>query len=505
MNHWIVAPVVIPLAGGALLLAMARSSLPWKRGVSAVACVLQLLATWKLAVAVASGGLCVYSVGHWPAPFGIVLVVDRLAVVMLGLTAVVALMVLGYAASGEDAQGRGFHALYQLQVMGLSGTFLAGDLFNLFVFIEILLIASYGLLLQNAGSGRSRAAFHYVVMNLLGSSLFLVAVGLFYGMLGTLNLADLSVKMASVRPEDAGLVRTAAVLLLTVFGLKGALVPLHFWLPIAYTAAPGSVAALFSLLTKAGAYATMRVLPLFFGPDTGGAPNVAMPWLVPTALATVLVGTAGALAATDLRRLLSYAVLVSMGTLFAGIGLFSVQAMAASLFYLVHSTLVTAGLFVLSDVIASQRDRGSALTPGSPVPQSALLGTCFVTGGMTLAGMPPLSGFAAKVLLLQAAWGRGAVTVGVWTILLLSGLALLVALQRAGSVIFWKAEPLEGIVRGRAEHPRWPVVMLLAMSPALVVLAGPFSAICLETAVQIMDPSSYVSGVLELGLMGRRP
>ncbi len=368
MNYWVIAPIVIPLAAAGLLLAMARSSLPCKRAISAVACLLQLLAAWQLALAVASGNLCVYSVGHWPAPFGIVLVVDRLAAVMLGLTAVVAVMVLGYAASGEDTRGRGFHALYQFQVLGLSGTFLAGDLFNLFVFIEILLIASYGLLLQDAGARCSRAAFHYVVLNLVGSSLFLVAVGLFYGMLGTLNLADLSVKMASVRPEDAGLVRTAVVLLLIVFGLKGALVPLHFWLPIAYTAAPGLVAALFSLLTKAGAYAMMRVLPLLFGPQTGWVPNTAIPWLVPTALVTVLVGTSGALAARDLRRLLSYAVLVSMGTLFAGIGLFSVKAMAASLFYLVHSTLVTAGLFLLADITACQRDRGSELTPGSAVP-----------------------------------------------------------------------------------------------------------------------------------------
>ncbi len=504
MNHWVVAPVLIPLVAGGVLLAMARFSLAWKRAVSAMACVAALAVAGGLAAAAAVGNPLVYAVGGWPPPFGIVLVVDRLAAMMLVLTALVALVVFVYAASGQDARGRGFHALYQFQVLGLYGTFLTGDLFNLFVFVEILLIASYGLLLQDARADRSRAGLHYVVLNLVGSSLFLVAVGLLYGVVGTLNLADLAVKVPAVRAEDAGLVRTAAGLLLVVFGLKGALVPLHFWLPAGYAAAPGPVAALFSLLTKAGAYAVVRVFPLVFGSGAGWAADVARPWALPAALTTVLVGAAGALASGDLRRLVAYGVLVSMGTVFAGIGLFSVDGMAASLYYVIHSTVVTAGLFLLADVTAARRERGSELVPGGAVAQRALLGTLFLMGGVAVTGMPPLSGFTAKVLLLQASWGKGSLTVWVWTVLLLSSLAVLVALSRAGSVIFWKAEPGEGRWEDRAGC-WWPVAFLLAMSPVLVLGGGPLTAFCLETAVQIMNPCAYVTGVLGPAMVGGGP
>lgn len=506
MNHWVAAPIVIPLAAGGVLLALARSNLAWKRSISAVACVAELLVCWKLAAAACgSNAPLVYSVGNWPAPYGIVLVVDRLAALMLVLTAVVALVVFGYATLGDDTRGRGFHALYQFQVLGLYGTFLTGDLFNLFVFIEILLIASYGLLLQGTSSVRSRAGFHYVVVNLVGSSLFLLAVGLFYGVLGTVNLADLSVKMASVRPEDAGLVRTAAALLLIVFALKGAVVPFHFWLPETYAAALGPVAALFSLLTKAGVYAVMRVMPLIAQGAPGWTANVANSWLVPAGLVTVLVGAAGALASTDLRRLVSYGVLVSTGTLCAGIGLYSLEAMAASLYYLIHTTLVTAALFLLTDVTARHRDRGSELVPASAVPKPALLGTLFFIGALAMAGVPPLSGFTAKVLLLRAAMGKGLVTVGIWAVFLLSGLALVVALQRAGSVIFWQDEP--GKPHDTDHHARlwWPITLLLAMSPALVLGAGSVSTFCLETAAQVMDPGAYVSSVLGMIVAGGAP
>ncbi|WP_448383692.1 monovalent cation/H+ antiporter subunit D [Desulfosoma sp.] len=509
MHHWVVAPILIPLGTAGVLLAMARAGLAWKRAICAVACAAELVVSCRLAAAAASGVPVVYSVGNWPAPFGIVLVVDRLAAIMVVLTAMVALGVFGYAVRGQDAQGRGFHALYQFQVLGLYGTFLTGDLFNLFVFVEILLIASYALLLQDAqGHGRAlhRAGFHYVVVNLMGSSLFLVAIGLLYGVLGTVNLADLSLKMASIRPENAGLAHAAAALLLVVFALKGALVPLHFWLPSAYAAASGSVAALFALLTKAGAYAVMRVVPLLYGPEAGSTFHVGVQWILPAALATVVLGAAGALASKDLRRLMAYAVLVSMGTLFTGISLFRVDAVAASLFYLMHSTVISAGLFLLADLTAHHRDRGSELTPGPAVPQPTLLGTLFVLGGVAITGMPPLSGFAAKVLLLHAAWGHGVVTVWIWSILLLSGLALVMALQRAGSVLFWKAEPgKEQGVKKDGPLLWWPVALFWVMSLALVVGAGPLSAFCLEAAVQVVDPSAYVSKVLGSAAVGGGP
>lgn len=497
MSHWVVAPILLPLLAGAVLMAGARRSLPWKRTVSISACLLNLVVALRLLGAfTGEGGVLAYAVGGWPPPFGIVLVVDRLAALMTVLVSLVALAALVYASAGQDARGRGFHGLFQFQVLGLNGTFLTGDLFNLFVSFEILLIASFGLLLQEAHPERSRAGFHYVVLNLVGSSLFLVAAGLLYGVVGTLNLADLAVKIPAVPAEDAGLVRSSALLLLVVFALKGALAPLHFWLPPAYVSAPAPVAALFSLLTKAGAYAVLRIFPLVFGSGAGAAANVAVPWVLPAALATVLVGVAGLVASKDLRKLVSYLVVLSMGTLFSSVGLFQVEGVAASLYYLIHSTVVSAGLFLLADLVARQRDRGGLLAPGSRVAQTSLLGTLFLVGGMAVVGMPPLSGFIAKVWVLEAAWAAPH-RIWIWAVLLFSGLVGIVALSRAGSLIFWKAESAAEPQPAAGPLLWVPVAALLALSPLAVLAGGPVSDYCRRTALDLLSPAGYVSRVLE--------
>src|SRR5690606_2213561 len=231
-----------------------------------------------------------YRLGDWPAPFGIVLVLDRLSALMLVLTAAVALFSLLHAVQGQDRAGPLYHPLFQLQLVGLNGAFLTGDLFNLFVFFEILLIASYCLLVHGSTAPRLRAGVHYVVLNLAGSSLFLIAVGTLYGVTGTLNMADMAQKVALLGAPDAALVRSAALLLLVVFALKAALVPLYFWLPAAYSAASAPVAALFAIMTKVGVYSIVRVYTLIFGSGGGVAAEVATPWLLPLALLTVVLG-----------------------------------------------------------------------------------------------------------------------------------------------------------------------------------------------------------------------
>ena len=502
MSHSAVAPILIPLLAGAVLLAGARRSLAWKRTVSILACLLNLAASVRLLTAAASGGGTVaYAVGGWPAPFGIVLVVDRLAALMTVLVSVVALAAFLYACAGQDGRGRGFHGLFQFQVLGLNGTFLTGDLFNLFVFFEILLIASYGLLLHETRPDRSRAGFHYVALNLIGSSLFLVAAGLLYGVVGTLNLADLAAKMPGVAVEDSGLVRSAALLLIVVFGLKGCLAPLHFWLPPTYASAPAPVAAVFSLLTKAGAYAVLRVCPLVFGPQAGSAAYAAAPWVLPAALATIAVGTAGLLASKDLPKLVSYLVVLSMGTLFTAIGLFRLDGVAAGVYYLIHSTVVSAGLFLLADLVARRRDCGSLIAPGSRPAQASLLGTLFLIGGMAAVGMPPLSGFLAKVWILKAAWAN---PLGgwVWAFVLVSGLAGIVALSRAGSLVFWKAGPALEQRPGAGSLLWVPIAGLLALSPLLVLAGGPVSEYCRETGVELLNPDGYISAVLAVETAG---
>src|SRR5690554_7022990 len=237
-----------------------------------------------------SGEIFSYAMGSWSAPFGIVVVVDRLSALMVALTSVVALCVLAYASQGSDKRGPYFHFLFQFQVVGICGAFLTGDIFNLFVFFEILLLASYNLLLQGGGLKRAKAALHYVVLNLIGSAILLVAVAILYGLLGTLNMADMAVRVRQLGAADAPLVAAAAILLLLVFGLKAAVVPVYFWLPRAYASASAPVAALFAIMTKVGVYAIIRVYSLIFGSEASELADLAQPWLWPLGLATLSLG-----------------------------------------------------------------------------------------------------------------------------------------------------------------------------------------------------------------------
>ncbi|MDU5678929.1 MAG: monovalent cation/H+ antiporter subunit D, partial [Pseudomonas aeruginosa] len=334
MSHWLILPILLPLfAGSLLLLPLAER---WQRGLSLLAALALIPLSLLLIRTAASGDLSVYALGNWAAPFGIVLMLDRLAALMLLATAVLGSAALIYALRGDDRLGKHFHALFQFQLLGINGAFLTGDLFNLFVFFEILLIASYALLLHGGGAERVRSGLHYVILNLVGSAFFLIAVGTLYGLTGTLNMSDMAQKIAMADAERAPLLAAAGLLLLVVFALKAALLPLYFWLPRAYAAASAPVAALFAIMTKVGIYSILRVYTLVFGDAAGELANLAQAWLWPLALATLGLGAIGALAARTLQSLLAYLVVVSAGTLLAGVALGSERALAASLYYLLH-------------------------------------------------------------------------------------------------------------------------------------------------------------------------
>lgn len=494
MNHWIMAPLLIPLLAGLFNLLLVERGPNLQRVISLGATSTLLAVAVLLLIITADGSIDVYRLGNWEAPFGIVLVLDRLSALLLLLTAMVGVLSLLYAVNGDDQRGRDFHVLFPLQLLGINGAFLTGDLFNLFVFFEILLIASYGLALHGAGAERTRASLHYVVLNLIGSALFLIAVGTLYAITGTLNMADLAVKVAASEPQQATLLRASALLLLTVFGLKAAILPLHLWLPALYRHAVTPVAALFAILTKVGVYAILRTYTLIF-PGEGIAFDVAEDWLLPLALVTLTVGTVGVLGSERLRELIAYLVVVSVGTLLAGIGQFNVAGITAALYYLPHTTLITAGLFLLADLIS--RQRGSAqdrLAPGSPLAQPTRLGALFFLGAVAAVGMPPLSGFLGKLLLLravapeQAAW--------LWGIVLAGSLAGLIALSRAGSRLFWKSEG----ERATSKHANLlriaPATLLLAMSVIMTVFAAPITRFAEATAIQLLSPQHYIDAVL---------
>ncbi|HCG38853.1 MAG TPA: monovalent cation/H+ antiporter subunit D [Pseudomonas sp.] len=491
MNHALILPLLLPLFMGALLLFAHRANKSTKR-------VLSLAATWTLVpiaiwlVLLADDGqLRIYALGSWQPPFGIILMLDRLSALMLLVTAVLAGFAALYACRGDDERGPNFHALYQFQLLGINGAFLTGDLFNLFVFFEILLISSYALLLHGHGQRRVRSGMHYVVLNLLGSSLFLIGVSMLYGLLGTLNMVDMAARVSAADPADAPLLAAAGYLLLVVFALKGAILPLYFWLPRAYASATAPVAALFAIMTKVGLYAIIRVFTLVFGSEAGELSGMVDVWLWPLALLTLGAAVIGALAARSLQVLLAYLVVVSVGTLLAGIALGSEAGLAAALYYLVHSTLVAGGLFLLADLIARQRgDLGTDLISAPALRQPLLLGTLFFMGAISVAGLPPFSGFLGKVMLLRAI-ELGADAIALWAVVLVGGLGMLISLSRAGSLVFWR--PSAEAVGQPADAIRvLATVGLLLGSVMLVVAAGPLQAFVQATAAQLLDVGPYL-------------
>jgi multicomponent K+:H+ antiporter subunit D len=493
-----VIPIVIPLLSAIILIFLRDTVDAVRRSVSLVTILVLLgTATWMVGVA-SSGEVHAYSIGAARTPFGIVLVLDRLAALMLLLTAIVALFAVLYAMRGKDTIGPHFHTLFQLQLVGLNGAFLTGDLFNLFVFFEILLIASYCLLIHGANAPRLRAGVHYVVLNLAGSSLFLIAVGTMYGVLGTLNMADMAGKVALLPEGDAAIIRSAAMLLFVVFALKAALVPLYFWLPNTYAAASAPVAALFAIMTKVGVYSIVRVYTLIFGHDAGVGTLVLDPWLLVVSLVTGALGAIGALGAAGLRRMFGYLLVVSVGIMLASIGLFDRDSVAAGLYYLVHSTITMAALFLLADVIARQRgDAEDSLFRGRSVSQPATLGAMYFLGAVAAVGVPPLSGFIGKLLILQSSPG-GQQGFALWTIMLGGSFLTIVALARAGSIMFWKADSPRGsdiVITHRAADLA-PIAGLFGVIVLATVLAGPLHAYTLATAAQLLEPAGYIMSVL---------
>ncbi len=496
MSHWIIAPVLLPAILGAFIVLVARSDLLLQR-------VLGLGGT-ALLVAIATALLWhatfhppeAYLLGDWPAPFGIVLMLDRLAALMVMLTAVLALVVQLYAiGSGWDERGRHFHALMMFQLMGICGAFLTGDLFNLFVFFEVLLIASYGLMIHAGGRDRLRAGVQYVAFNLVGSTLFLFALATLYGVTGTLNMADLMVKVPLLPAGEAALIRVAAVLLLLVFAIKGALVPLQFWLPVTYANAPGPVAALFAVMTKVGAYAVIRVGTMIFPPATPSTANLLGELLLPAALVTLGVGAVGVLGARNFARLAAFAAIASMGTVFTAIALFTPAATTAALYYMIHSTLATAALFLIADMVIARRGTTELRGDLPAMAQSGLIAALYFAAAIAMAGMPPLSGFLGKLLILDAARAE---IMTVWPVILVTSLLMILGFAATGSTLFWKPHASERPMQAAPADPppALPFVavgLLLALLAALTVLAGPATAWLSDTAQSLYDPSAYIA------------
>ena len=501
MTHWLIAPIVLPALLAPFIVLAARYHIGIQRVFSIAGVVTLIVIAAGLAWGAADGTVMLYLLGDWAAPFGIVLVGDRLSTMMVLLTAVLALFVLIYAiASGWDDRGRHFHALFQFQLMGIMGAFLTGDLFNLFVFFEVLLIASYGLMIHAGGDARLRAGVQYVLFNLIGSTLFLFALGAIYAETGTLNMADLANRVALIGPEGTVGIRVAAVLLLLVFAIKAAVVPLHFWLPSSYAEAPAPVAALFAIMTKVGAYAIIRVYTMIFPPGLEATAGLHEQWLLPAALISLGVGMVGVLAAKRLDRLAAFSIIGSMGMVMISISLFSPEGIAAALYYIVHSTLAGAALFLISDLVRTGRGNLN-LTPQPPVAGAALTAGLFFAGAIAMAGLPPLSGFLGKLLVLDAAYGTD-LMVWIWVIVLGSSLISILGFARAGSIVFWKSQsvapPQDAPVMTAPSTMSYVAVGgLISLLAVHTIFAGQVHGYTTVIAAQLFEPEPYITTVLE--------
>lgn len=517
-THLPVLPVLVPLATAIVMLfagdhegdAHDVARIRRQRGLALVSVALLAVIAWRLVDRASQDEILVYRLGEWQAPYGIALVVDRLGAFMIALLAAVAIPVVVYASGGWDAHGRHFHPMLQLQLMGLSGAFVTGDIFNLFVFFEILLLASYVLMVHGQGRERWRAGVHYVALNLTASALFLVGLGLVYAGAGTLNLADLALRVPQADETQSRLLRAGGMVLLVVFAFKAAVLPMAMWLPATYEAASPPVAALFAIMTKVGVYAIWRVHGVVFGAGGEAVPLVE-PWLLPAALVTSLVGVMGALASRTLSRLVGWLTVSSVGTILAAVGLFDPRAWGAALYYLANSTLVIAALFMLAELVAAQRSAADRLEPSTPVAQPVLLGLALLLAAASTVGLPPLPGFIGKAMLLEASashpWN-----VPVWATVLTAGWLTLIGLARAGSILFWHTVPdRTGAARGEDRVlPAGAVgggsgasarlvaatLSLLAGSVLLSALAGPTTDYAQAAARQLTDRAAYGRAVL---------
>jgi len=486
---------------------------PWRRGISLGSALLGLITAISYLMIANTGQVTVYQLGEWSAPFGIVLVLDRLAAFMLVLTYALAVPVIWYASDNWDTRGRYFHTMFHFLLMGITGAFLTGDLFNLFVFFEILLMASYVLLLHGQGRPRFQLGIHYVTINLLASALFLIGLGMIYGSVGSLNMADVSRLIPTLDSDQHKLAIAGGLLLFVVFGIKAAMLPVGFWLPKTYAVASTPVAAIFTIMTKVGIYAILRVNGTVF--DDAMAQSIFKNCLLMIGLITSLYGVIGAIAAERLRRFVGFMVLSSIGTLLIAIAMLNTQAWSAALYYLVHSTLIAAAFYLFCGWMTAQRGSFKDHLKVAPkIKQEKAAAFTYFTIALMMAGLPPFSGFLGKVFILQAT-AETPYQGWIIAVILIVSLLSIIAFTRVGFILFWRASPPEENAKEPAytayqalpdtaphRNDKAIYVLLIALM-SYVVFAAPIQSYTTSTAQQIQNHALYQQAILKHDSQGR--
>ena len=496
MNIAVILPIFIPMLAGALTLICWR----WRvvqRWLSVLSGSGLLLAALYLFTQVRQEGILVAYVGNWSAPYGITLVADLLSAIMVLVTGIIGLAVAVYslATMSRNHEAFGYYPLLHLMLAGVVGAFLTGDIFNLYVWFEIMLVASFGLMILGGERAQMEGALKYVTLNLISSALFLTAVGLLYGYAGTLNMADLALKLGN--GEQPGLVTVIAMLFLVAFGIKAAAFPLFFWPPASYHTPPVAISAVFAgLLTKVGVYALYRVFSLIFVQDVGLTHHTI---LMGMGIFTMLTGVLGAAAQFEVRRILSFHIVSQIGYMLVGLALFTPLAIAGGVFYIFHHIIVKTNLFLISGIMYRYHGSYDLARLGGLYRSTPWLALLFLIPAMSLAGLPPLSGFFAKYTVIKA--GIEAQSWPMVTIALIVGLLTLYSMVKIWAEAFWKPLPEEAKPLRGADDPSRYVLYLPVVSLALLTLAIGFGAewfvqLALETADQLLTPAGYIEAVL---------
>ncbi len=494
MNLLLTLPIAIPLATAAVCLAVGRR-IAWHRRIGGAGAVLHLAVSVWLLLAVRGRGILVSEMGSWPAPFGITLVADLFSAIMVVLTGLMGLTVFVYSLEAIDHQRErfGYHPLMHVLLMGVSGSFLTGDLFNLYVWFEVMLISSFALLALGGEPRQIEGSIKYVTLNLVASALLLSGIGLVYGLTGTLNMADLSMRLHDT--AGPSLVTVLAMLFLAAFGTKAAIFPLFFWLPASYHTPPVAVSAIFAaLLTKVGVYAMIRVFTLIFVRDTAYTHGL----LLVLAGLTMVTGVLGAIAQNDWRRLLSFHIISQIGYMIMGLALFTPLALAGSIYFIVHNIFAKTNLFLVSGLAYRSTGTYDLRRLGGLYRTRPALAMLFLISALSLAGVPPLSGFAGKLLLVQA----GLQVEGYAIVAIALGVSLLTlySMNKIWTEAFWKPppEPDSPAAGGGARVvAMWlPAVALAFLTIAMGVAAQPAFALVYGAAEQLTDPRAYIEAVM---------
>ena len=497
MNPLLIAPILVPFAT-AIVLLLLRRRLPAQRVVSAAGAAVLLVTALALLRSIWSAGVQATQIGNWPAPFGITVVADLFSALLVAITALMGLAVACYSLGSIDREREafGYYPLLHILLMGVCGAFLTGDIFNLYVWFEVMLMASFVLLELGGEKAQLEGAIKYVTLNLLSSALFLTAVAMLYGLVGTLNMADLAVHLKTV--DRPGVLTTMAMLFLLAFGIKAAVFPLYFWLPASYHTPPAPVTAIFAgLLTKVGVYSLIRVFTLLFVHDTARTHEL----ILILAGFTMVLGVLGAVVQNEFRRILSFHIVSQIGYMLLGLGFFTPVALSASIFYIVHHIIVKTNLFLVSGVAFHLRGTYDLKRLGGLYASQPLLAVLFLAPALSLAGVPPLSGFWAKFMLAKV--GLELERYLMVATALAVGMLTLFSMTKIWSEVFWKGAPeMAAAEAPPALSPQrrfWllaPVVVLALLTLAIGLAPEPLYALAKRAADQLMDPVDYIQAVL---------